>query len=549
PPTPHVSVTEPVDAAGWLDRGRSLAAVDDHRAALDALTTAMRLSTDPAERAVIGTGKIRLLVNGGRLTEATTAHDEYVGNLVASGQTVLADAEREHGLLLHGHTQPTDHDRLRRLATDHDDAEVSTRALLAASRAIGEDDPVASDELCRAAHALAESSGLDSLALEAMHGLLISAIRVPRAPEDVLAVAERLLAVETNPGRRIRVLEMQTMTLGTQHELDAALVAADEALALAVGIGSHTGTAHLARLTARVATELGRAEDAVSRWQLALREATLADENTYVERIELAQQLLLVDRAHEAVELLRDLVSELEDKDDGAETLEQLAHCLFALGIAFRRCGEDSEAYNAFLESVQIAHEADALVIAARSGEKLGALLLEHDDDEAVDVLDTALEDARSQDATAIIVDTLHTRGRARCRFGDAAGLSDLDEALGLAAESAPRWMHADITDSIARGLFHLDRVDEAISTALRAADAFVDLRNDVGAGMALLFAGEVLADGQRYDEAVVILADAIPRLVSVQQFHARACLLAGDAYEHLGRHAEAKDVRAEIDG
>ena len=224
------------------------------------------------------------------------------------------------------------------------------------------------------------------------------------------------------------------------------------------------------------------------------------------------------------------------------------AETLFWLGQAHRQSGDGSSAYGAWSRAIELYAEAEDPIGATHAGIALGGLLLAYEDEQSVSVLEEALASARSTDELQLLVEALHTLGRARCSFGDSAGLSELDEVLAIAQAEEAEWLAADVSDSKARALQQLDRLAEAVPVALSAADGYAASGDEVAAGLAELLAARMLVAQQNAEAAVTIYRGALERLGDVPQARVAAALELGDALEQLGRHAEAAEVRATID-
>ena len=175
----------------------------------------------------------------------------------------------------------------------------------------------------------------------------------------------------------------------------------------------------------------------------------------------------------------------------------------------------------------------------------LAQLLAEFNDEDAIELLEEAVERARAlDDDPRPLVDSLHLLGRVQCQFTQEIGFATLDEALTIARQWEATWLVADITDSRARALPFFDRSTEAVAGALSAADLFEAAGDVRGSGFALLFAGQQLLATDDAAGAVGILQTALDRIPDPAPRSA-ANLALGDALEKLGRLDEAAAARS----
>ncbi len=361
--------------------------------------------------------------------------------------------------------------------------------------------------------------------------------------DAALAWIESELTAEVAPGRRAVLLRMRAQLLAGGGQFEEALTAVDGALDLAVTHAARSVTAPLAALSAQICDDLGRLDDAAGRLRLATREAELAGTESVGHRYRLGVTLVRAGHPDEAVDELT-TVAETEEAQ-GTEAGSRALTMLW-LGYARRDAGEPGAAVAAWAEGQELAQAGSDFAVAARIGKELGLLMMQFDDEDAVEVLDAAVEDARQlTDQPDALADLLHARGRARCQFGDEDGLED----LRAAAEHADPWTRADIEDSTARALSQLGRFDEAVRTGLAASDAYAAAEDVVGSGSALIVVAQALLTAERHEEALAVLADAAPRVTEAPRLAVRVALMEGDALEALGRHDAAAAARARVDG
>ena len=355
-------------------------------------------------------------------------------------------------------------------------------------------------------------------------------------------------------GRAVRASALLVRALAC-HALQRLDDAADwgiAALELMQRAGLRRGAASAAALVARV---LGAAavpdRAALLAWQIASvnaekAEAPEAATLTYW----WGHQLIMHGKAVEAVDVLEPVVRRA--RTAGSEADE--ARALVDLGHARHELGETEPALTAWERAADLFEGCDRSDDAARTLLAAGALLNRQDETRrprAQAMFERAVRLARrvqGQDPTVLPI-ALHSLGYVTCELCDPAGLALLDEALTLVRESAAHWQEADYLDTRARSLWALRRGDEAVSTALQAADLFVDADDPGGARQAELFAAYVAAEDGAPDTGVTLfslLADdeQAPHLV-------RLAALTGleQCHERLGDESSAERVRARIRG
>ncbi|GAB2659459.1 hypothetical protein ABI214_05830 [Prescottella soli] len=361
--------------------------------------------------------------------------------------------------------------------------------------------------------------------------------------DAALTWVEAELVATTAPGHRAVLLRLQAQLLASSGRFEEALTAVDGALDLSVAHAARSLTAPLAALSAQICDDLDRLDEAAGRLRLATREAELAGAESVGHRYRLGVTLVRAGHPDEAVD---ELTSVAETEEAQGEEAGSRALTLLWLGYARRDAGEPGAAVAVWTEGQELARVGEDYAVAVRVGRELGLLMMRFDDEDAVEVLDDAVEDARRlTDEPDALADLLHTRGRARCQFGDEDGLED----LRTAAEHADPWTRADIEDSTARALSQLGRFDEAVRTGLAASDAYAAAEDVVGSGSALIVVAQALLTTDRHEEALAVLADAAPRVTEAPPLAVRVALLEGDAHEALGRYDAAAAARARVGG
>lgn len=354
-------------------------------------------------------------------------------------------------------------------------------------------------------------------------------------------------------GRAVRASALLVRALAC-HALQRLEDAADwgiAALELMQRAGLRRGASSAAALVARVLSASAVPErSALLAWQIA---AVNAEKAEAPEAATLTywwgHQLIMHGRAEEAVDVLEPVVRRSRHAGSAADE----ARALVDLGHARHELDRTEPALEAWERAADLFAECGREDDAARTLLAAGALLNRQDDTQrprAQAMFERAVAMARrvqSEDPTVLPV-ALHSLGYVTCELGDPSGLAMLDEALALVRESAARWQEADYLDTRARSLWALRRGDEAVSTALQAADLFVDADDPGGARQAELFAAFVAAEDGAPDTGVTLfslLADdeRAPHLV-------RLAALTGleQCHERLGDTASAARVRARLE-
>ncbi|QWT24707.1 hypothetical protein KPL76_04850 [Subtercola sp. PAMC28395] len=282
-----------------------------------------------------------------------------------------------------------------------------------------------------------------------------------------------------------------------------AVTDADRALVLCLELGYSQGIIEACGVLATLLEDLGTASGVIEAWRRALTESErIRHPHTQFLRFRLARALIAAERGAEACAELMEVFAFVVEM--GLPTTER-SEILYWLGHAQRLADDDQAAYASWsvaLSLTQPPHEPRAAV---RLGLALGRLLLDDDDQAAVDVLSRALRCARLLPAGSWeVVDALHLLGQAQCAFGDRTGLDTLDEAICLAADFAfdVDGLFANITESRAHALDSLGDDDEAVRVAARATALYERVGQRSSAGHTSLFTARLLRSVGQLTEA-----------------------------------------------
>lgn len=543
------STTAPVDAEGWFERAMQLAQFGAEHETLEALPRALEVE-DPAKRAQLLSMRLGILVALERADEALQLLPERIAALRAAGHEAQADLEERIGLATFGLNTPETTAALEEEIGASDELPAWTRGDLAISRAAlhlqsGEPD-AALDHAEVAARSFAEAD--DTRLTNTTTLVAISAVLSKGDLEAGSALLDRFLAQgDVSTGHRAQALQTRARVRGGTSSYAEGAVDADESCRLLAELGATRalGDAHL--LAGALWEDADEPEKAVSRYRLAARLGGDAGGDTTGLDFRLARAMLRVGDAEEAAELFGDVLQREEEADvpagSRAMTASMLARALSAAGEFGQSVGAHGYASELFGQAEEHADQAMAMTEQA----KILARFDEHDD--AIALLESAAETVRrAPDAVGALTEVLHSLGQAYGGRGDERAFALFDEVAALAQQHDAGWLLADVTDSRARALAELGRIDEAVSAALTAADGFAALGDLGAAGGSELFAARVLAGNDRSADAVPVYRSAIDHAAGHPPLLQVAALELGNVFEALGRHGEAAEIRAHLE-
>ncbi|MFB6610748.1 hypothetical protein ACFCVO_10535 [Agromyces sp. NPDC056379] len=562
-PPAHAASADPVDVAGWLDRARELAVLGEIDAALAAADRGLaKPDTEPAhdhgtpEAAAVNDRRAELigirlaaLVAAQRLDEAAQVLPERIAAVRATGDDALADALTRQGLLLTGAATAADLPELEQelgaaLQSGADDLAARIALRIASIRAEAGDAESAGTAADTAVAVLDRATAPDPSLAGAAFQLAAFLAAQDGDASSALSLLDRAVAAEPTRVRRAESHRLRARLLAGGADLEAALAAAESALEFDLAADARMRVVEDCQLSAAILDDLARPDDAVARLRLAVQHAELAESPGLVGvRYGLGRQLLRAGRSGEAVEVLQEV---FEAEDAAGAPPAARAETLHLLGTAFRGDEEFAAASAAWHAAADLFEEAEAWPGAVAVLLDLGRLFAGLGyAEEAIDVLERAVADARRDPETvASLADALHLLGQVSLEHGEPSGLERLDEVASLAREHGADWLLADVVDSRARGLAALSRPEEAVSTALTAAELFEAAGAPRPAGGSMLFAGRVLQSEGRHDEALVLIGQAIERFDGQADAVSIGRIALADSLEALGRLAEAAEAR-----
>lgn len=542
----------PLDADGWFERVMNFAQYGAEEETLESLPRALEV-TDPAKRAQLLSMRIGVLVALDRADEALQTLPARVEALRAAGLDAQADLEERLGLATFGLATPESIAALDGELAASAGLPAWSRGDLALSRAflhlradLAEETDAALELAEHAARAFAEAQ--DARLSNTTTMLAISAVLAKGDMEAAGTLLDRLLSQDDlSDGHRARALQTRARVRGGAEAYAEGAADADEACRLLalMGASSTLATAHL--LAGALWEDAGDAEKAVTRFRVASRLAAQGGGDQDGADFRLARNMLAVGDAEEAAELFGTVLGREEQAEvtagSRAITASMLARALTAAGEYGQAVGAYGYAAELFGEAEAHADQAMALMERA----KILARFDEHDD--AIELLESASEIVRKDpEAVGTLADVLHNLGQAYGSQQDARAFTLFDEVAALAQQHDAGWLLADVTDSRARALAALGRIDEAVASALTASDGFAGLGDTGSAGGSELFAARVLAGNERGADAVPLYRAAIDHGAENPALRQVAALELGDVFEALGRHGEAAEVRALVE-
>lgn len=540
-PTAAAPLDEPADAAAWLARARAMFIGDTaESAAAVRAGLAADPDPDPDIRIELLALAATLGLRDGDPDAARSSIDERIAILHGTGRGVQAAFEQRLGLRLYGEATADDLDDIRREAAAVTGAERGRALVLLGDLLLGAERP---DE------ALAAFDEAETLVADVAADGRRAGVRLRRAfalgglgrIDESDAV---LASVADEPGLPtplvIQALYTLTRSALDRGEAGVAVKAAERHLAAWIGLGKSEGIVDAAGWAARAWSSVDRDDEAAARIEYAIRIAEKGELPTDDLRFQLGRYLLWSGRAEDARDTLEELYRGL---DADSEPIVS-ANVLFWLGDAARRTGDAELAYSAWVQATERAREAGDGALAARAGVGLGNLLAEYRDEDAVEALEGALDDARRAGDTAMIVEAQHTLGRVRADFGDARGLDDLDAVHAVAVGEGAEWLAADITDSRARALAALDRVDDALEAFTTSHAGYSAAGDEARAAGSAVAAARALVAAERREEAVAWYRRSLEVFPVGSGAHATISDELADALDALGRGPEAREVR-----
>lgn len=545
-PTPSVT---PTDADGWYERAMQLAQFGAEHETLEALPRALEVA-DPAKLAQLQSMRLGILIALDRAEEAAELLPDRIAALRAAGRIEQADLEQRLGLATFGENTPEAAAALDEAIDASPALPAWSRGDLAISRASlhlqHDEADAALDHLEVAARAFAEAD--DTRLSNTTTLVAISALLNKGDIESALSVLERFLSQDdVSAGHRAQALQTRARVRGGNGAFVDGAADADESCRLLAELGATRALADAHVLAGALWEDAEDPEKAVTRYRVAARIGGEAGGDATGIGFRLARAMLRAGDAMEAAELFGEVLQQEEQAEvppaSRAVTASMLARALAA-------SGEFGQAVGAFGYAADLFGQAEEHADRAMSMTEQAKILARFDEnDDAVALLESASEIVRTaEDAVGAVAEVLHSLGQAYGVRGDERAFGLFDEVAALAREHEAGWLLADVTDSRARALAQLGRVDEAVAAGLTAADGFAALGDAGAAGGSELFVARVLAGDERPADAVPVYRSALEHGTEIPPLRQVAALELGDVLEALGRHAEAAEARALIE-
>ncbi|HXH35627.1 MAG TPA: hypothetical protein VNJ54_14675 [Plantibacter sp.] len=363
--------------------------------------------------------------------------------------------------------------------------------------------------------------------------------------QEAAELLDPLVAPEHRASVRLPSLTLRARMLGGSGEFAEGIALADELVALQTSLGNRLGVIQACALSAALLSDADRDREAASRMQLAISHANRAE---YPEldalTLQLARYLQFAGDADAALERYDEVYQAKREHAAPGELADLLAN----MGEAARAIGEHGMAYGIWQTALQDAAAVGNDQVTIRTGFGLSTLLVQFEDEDAIEVIDQALAAARRLGDPQLLIQALQRKASAQAGFGDDTGLPLFAEARNIAAAHDAEWLVADITDSEARALGALGRSEEATAAAQVAVERFVAVGDENGAAVAEVFAARSRAGADDHGAAVVLFRSARARLPEGSPDWTTVTAELADAHERLEQHTDAALLRAQIE-
>ncbi|MFK4760423.1 hypothetical protein ACI3KS_05750 [Microbacterium sp. ZW T5_45] len=539
----------PADADAWFERAMNLAQYGTEEETLAALPHALGVE-DPYKRAQLLSMHIGILVALERADEALELLPSRLEALRAAGREEQAALEQRLGLATFGASTPEAIAALDRELAASEHLPAWSRGDLALSRAslhMVADETDAALDLAEKAARFFDEAG-DARLTNTTTLVALSSLLGKGDTEAASALLDRFLGQDDlSAGHRARALQTRARLRGGAEAFTEGAADADEACRLLTSLGATTTLASAHLLAGALWEDAGDAEKAVTRYRVTSRLTEQEGGDLTGVDFRLARAMLSAGDAEEAADLFNTVLQREEQAEveagSRAMTASMLARALFAADEPGPAVGAHGYAAQLFEEAEQ--HADQALSMLERA--KILARFNEHDD--AMELMEEASEIVRKDpEAIGTLADVLHNLGQAYGAREDERAFALFDEVAELARAHDAGWLLADVTDSRARALGELGRIDEAVAAALTASDAFAAAGDTAAAGGSELYGARLLSGRDRQADAVALYRAALEHGAEVPPLREVAALELGDVLEALGRHGEAAEVRALLD-
>lgn len=508
-------------ARGWLDLAYEAAYGERYSAAAQAAEAGLEApgGQDTENRLML----LRILSGVHEMhgdSEGARPHiAERIALLRRLGRNRQADTEEKLGGMLLREPDRVEGDILARVADelreqDHhaglpeqgaDSPELADVLSSLAVRVMHDEGPDAAlplvEEACEILEHLDRRQALAGARMFLAHALLLSG-----EPDRALITADRVMAGPANRAVRGAMAMLRATIHHHEDRPKKAIGNAVNSAELYAACGVRKGAASAAALLAGLTAAVDDGEASVLAWRVAVQQAELGEfPESRMLSLALGQQLLELQRHEEAEKVLDGLSLQLAGTP---EELSTRGRALMGLGHAVTQQQRPLEAMAHWQEAAGLFIEAQEPEEAARAHLAAGALAASLErDDAARSHYERGLDLAREagEEDPMMLIQALHSLGHLLTRTEDPTGISYLEQALHIAGEHGSSWQVADITDSAARGYVALGEGTKAVAKALDAADLFSGAQDEESAGDAEIFAGKVLMEMDRAEEAEAI--------------------------------------------
>ncbi len=558
--TPEPAIIPAATVDEWCERAIVFLMSGDAAGAQAAIDAGLRLPIDDKRASLLGIS-IRVQQMTGNTEGAEEAHVQRVAELRASGRVATADLEQRLGMMLYEDHNPLrfsilqdELSKARSAENDNgtDNDEVMVELLLTTAEAALANAEISGGESVELAKELV-SEAVTRTTVSDPHEVQPSArllhahtlLALGRMDEAIIEL-DALVGSASRPRVRIPALTLRAQIFGATNGYAEGVGLAEELVSLQASQGNRSGTISACILSAALLSDANRDDEAARRIRYALTQAELAEySNTTELTMMLGRYLHYSGESDAALEQLDEAYRAMTEAEAGPAAL---ADILYVMGEAARMINENGMAYGAWQSAIQKSEEAGDNLMGMRAGLALGTLLLQYNDNDALEVFGNAVTAARALENPQPIVMALQRLGSAQAHFEDAAGLGSLDEALQLATQMDSPWLIADITDTRARALHSLGHSDEAMSAALQAADGYAGSLDTDSAALSELFVARLLSEKSHQDEAVAMYESARERIAIESPHWTAISLELAEVLESLNRHDDAAAIRAAVD-
>ena len=220
-------------------------------------------------------------------------------------------------------------------------------------------------------------------------------------------------------------------------------------------------------------------------------------------RTDLGRRLVKAGQPGQAVAVLRDLDRLLLDRNEEQGSPSSY-DCAFWLGTALKDSEDPERAVDVWQAALDLAVVRGDESATVAFGRAVGTTFANYSMwDDALGAFGSAHAAAKEEGDRAQLSERI---GLIRCLAGDVDGLEDIQLAIAYASGVGLALAVADWTDTRARALKALGRIDEAVAAALESSDLFAVAGERRGWAGELDYAARLLVDAGRVSDAAALL-------------------------------------------